>query len=294
MLIGIPLGIVIAHRPAVQQAGAGERQHYSDDSQSCALRVSAARAVAGRTRGPAGDSGLDALCPAAHDPEHLYGNPRGRSRCGGSGTRHGTYRTAAFVSSGIAAGDERDSFGRAGGGCHLGGAGHDRRGDWRWRARRVHLPGLGHGRQPESFWPAQFRPQFWRWWRTSAWDGWRGVCGHDEESSLESSCIALATLSVTAVLLSSCSPSHSDRIVIGSKNFTESFILGELMAQQIEAHTNLKVERRFYLAGTYICHQAVLAGRIDIYPEYTGTALTAILKQKVCGDKAGGLSAGEE
>jgi osmoprotectant transport system substrate-binding protein len=48
----------------------------------------------------------------------------------------------------------------------------------------------------------------------------------------------------------------------------------------------LKVERRFYLAGTYICQQAILAGRIDMYPEYTGTALTAILKQKVGGDKA--------
>ena len=47
----------------------------------------------------------------------------------------------------------------------------------------------------------------------------------------------------------------------------------------------LKVERRFYLAGTYICQQAMLAGRIDIYPEYTGTALTAILKQKVGGDR---------
>ncbi len=58
------------------------------------------------------------------------------------------------------------------------------------------------------------------------------------------------------------------------------------MAQQIEAHTNLKVERRFYLAGTYICQQAILAGRIDMYPEYTGTALTAILKQKAVGDKA--------
>jgi osmoprotectant transport system substrate-binding protein len=88
-----------------------------------------------------------------------------------------------------------------------------------------------------------------------------------------------------ALLLPSCSHSHSGRIVIGSKNFTESYILGELMAQQIEAHTSLKVERRFYLAGTYICHQAVLAGRIDIYPEYTGTALTAILKQQAGGDK---------
>lgn len=89
-----------------------------------------------------------------------------------------------------------------------------------------------------------------------------------------------------AALLVSCSPSHSDRIVVGSKNFTESFILGELIAQQIEAHTNLKVERRFYLAGTYICQQAILAGRIDIYPEYTGTALTAVLKQPVSSDRA--------
>jgi osmoprotectant transport system substrate-binding protein len=87
------------------------------------------------------------------------------------------------------------------------------------------------------------------------------------------------------VLLPSCSPSHADRIVVGSKNFTESFLLGEIVAQQIEAHTNLKVERRFYLAGTYICQQAILAGRIDIYPEYTGTALTAILKQNAGGDK---------
>ncbi len=89
---------------------------------------------------------------------------------------------------------------------------------------------------------------------------------------------------VLGSLLSSCSPSHSDHIVIGSKNFTESLILGELMAQQIEAQTGLQVERRFYLAGSYICHQAVLAGRIDIYPEYTGTALGAILKQNPQGN----------
>jgi osmoprotectant transport system substrate-binding protein len=92
-------------------------------------------------------------------------------------------------------------------------------------------------------------------------------------------------LILLALLFSSCAPSHSDRIVVGSKNFTESLMLGELLAQLIEAHTHLKVERRFYLAGTYICQQALLAGRIDIYPEYTGTALTAILKQKVGGDK---------
>lgn len=97
--------------------------------------------------------------------------------------------------------------------------------------------------------------------------------------------VSLGLLIACSIVLRSCSSSHSDHIVVGSKNFTESFILGELIAQQIEAHTNLKVERRFYLAGTYICQQAMLAGRIDIYPEYTGTALTAILKQGISRDK---------
>jgi osmoprotectant transport system substrate-binding protein len=78
---------------------------------------------------------------------------------------------------------------------------------------------------------------------------------------------------------------HVNRIVVGSKNFTEQLILGELFAQIIEARTHLPVERRFYLAGTFICQQAILAGRIDIYPEYTGTALTAVLKQPPSGDK---------
>jgi osmoprotectant transport system substrate-binding protein len=78
---------------------------------------------------------------------------------------------------------------------------------------------------------------------------------------------------------------HANLIVVGSKNFTEQLILGEMFAQLIEARTHLSVERRFYLAGTFICQQAILAGRIDIYPEYTGTALTAVLKQKPSGDK---------
>ena len=80
-------------------------------------------------------------------------------------------------------------------------------------------------------------------------------------------------------LATACGPPRSERIVVGSKNFTEQLVLGELIAQQIENKTHLPVERKFYLAGTYICQQAILGGRIDIYPEYTGTALTAILKQ---------------
>jgi osmoprotectant transport system substrate-binding protein len=72
--------------------------------------------------------------------------------------------------------------------------------------------------------------------------------------------------------------------VIGAKNFTEQVVLGELVAQEIEAvaqesgHPE-RVERRFYLAGSYLCQQALVSGRIDGYVEYTGTALTAILKE---------------
>jgi len=105
-------------------------------------------------------------------------------------------------------------------------------------------------------------------------------------STAEGVCRALVlAIAVCLLMISACSSSRSDRIVIGSKNFTESLILGEIMAQQIEAHTRLKVERRFYLAGTYICHQGMLSGRIDVYPEYTGTALTAILKEKREGER---------
>jgi len=82
-----------------------------------------------------------------------------------------------------------------------------------------------------------------------------------------------------SALFTGCSPPRPDHPVIGAKNFTEQVVLGELLAQEIEAKSNLKVERRFYLAGSYICQQALLAGRIDGYVEYTGTALTAILKQ---------------
>ena len=89
----------------------------------------------------------------------------------------------------------------------------------------------------------------------------------------------LAALSFTA-----CGPARQQTLVVGCKNFTEQVILGELLAQHLEAKTGLHVERRFFLAGTYISQQALLAGRIDAYVEYTGTALTAILKQPVEND----------
>ncbi len=100
---------------------------------------------------------------------------------------------------------------------------------------------------------------------------------------------AVASLLLLAGL-TACEPPRADHPIIGAKNFTEQVVLGELLAQEIEVKTGLKVERRFYLAGSYICHQALLAGRIDGYPEYTGTALTAILKQPVDKDPASSLA----
>jgi len=88
---------------------------------------------------------------------------------------------------------------------------------------------------------------------------------------------------ISALLLAGCN--HRERLAsVGSKNFTEQLVLGELLAQVLESHITIPVERRFYLAGTYICHQAILAGRIDVYIEYSGTALAAILKQPVIPD----------
>ncbi len=87
----------------------------------------------------------------------------------------------------------------------------------------------------------------------------------------------LLCLLVIAAGLSSCS--HSDRVVVGSKNFTEQVIMGEMLAQQIERKTHLPVDRKLNLGGTIVCHEALTAGQIDTYVEYTGTGLTAILKE---------------
>jgi osmoprotectant transport system substrate-binding protein len=76
-------------------------------------------------------------------------------------------------------------------------------------------------------------------------------------------------------------PQH---VVVGSKFFTEQVVLTELLAQHIEAHTGVRVERRSNLGSTQICHQALLAGGIDVYVEYTGTALTAVLGENPSGD----------
>ena len=94
-----------------------------------------------------------------------------------------------------------------------------------------------------------------------------------------------AFLSGLMLLAAGCTTQRQD-IVVGSKNFTEQLVLGEMFAQMLEHFCRTEVDRRFYLAGTYICQQAILAGRIDAYPEYTGTALAAVLKQNASGDAA--------
>ncbi len=93
--------------------------------------------------------------------------------------------------------------------------------------------------------------------------------------------LALVVVAVGLFGITSCAPPRSSRITIGAKNFTEQTVVGELLAQEVESLGGGRVERRFYLAGSYICQQALLGGRIDAYVEYTGTALTAILKQPV-------------
>src|SRR4051794_3597939 len=79
------------------------------------------------------------------------------------------------------------------------------------------------------------------------------------------------------------------RIVVASKNFSEQVLLGEILAQQIERRLGVTVDRRLNLGGTMLAHEALVKGDIDLYPEYTGTALTAVLKQPPVSDPAAAL-----
>src|SRR5215467_12867910 len=89
----------------------------------------------------------------------------------------------------------------------------------------------------------------------------------------------------TVALSVGCSR-RSSSLAVGSKNFTEQLILGEILKQSLASACREPVDGRFYLAGTYICQQAILAARIDTYVEYTGTALAAILKSTTQRDPA--------
>jgi osmoprotectant transport system permease protein len=94
------------------------------------------------------------------------------------------------------------------------------------------------------------------------------------------------SLAVLALAGSAVMAGHaSDVIVVGSKNFTEQLILGEIVAQTIQRDTGLQVRRQFNLGGTLICDRALLGGDIDVYVEYTGTALQAIFHQPTSTDR---------
>jgi osmoprotectant transport system substrate-binding protein len=76
-----------------------------------------------------------------------------------------------------------------------------------------------------------------------------------------------------------------DQVVVGSKSFTESMLLGEIVAQQLERY-QIPVKRKLYLGGTFVCHEAMIAGQLDAYVEYTGTAYSAVLKLPAIHDAA--------
>lgn len=89
---------------------------------------------------------------------------------------------------------------------------------------------------------------------------------------------AVTLLVMLVGALTSCSRQRG--LVVGSKNFTEQLILGEIAAQQLERKLKVRVERRLDLGGTLLAHQAIVKGDLDIYPEYTGTAASVVLKMQ--------------
>jgi osmoprotectant transport system permease protein len=97
---------------------------------------------------------------------------------------------------------------------------------------------------------------------------------------------ALAAFAVLAAAWPGASPQRDAVIRVGSKNFTEQIVLGELLAQQIERAGGVAVERRLNLGGTFICDRALRSGDIDVYVEYTGTADTAVFKNAAETDPA--------
>ena len=95
---------------------------------------------------------------------------------------------------------------------------------------------------------------------------------------------AILLVLVACAAFAGCRPGPR-AVRIGSKNFSEQVLLGEILAQAAEAE-GVRVERRLNLGGTFVCHRALTAGELDAYPEYSGTALTAILKLPPVSDPA--------
>ncbi|MGA0563699.1 glycine betaine ABC transporter substrate-binding protein [Ancylobacter sp. VNQ12] len=90
-------------------------------------------------------------------------------------------------------------------------------------------------------------------------------------------------LAGAVVLAGLASPAVAQTVTVGSKNFTEQYVLAEIYAAALE-NAGIKVVRKINLGGTLIAHQALTTGEIDLYPEYTGTALISVVKGKVQSD----------
>ena len=100
--------------------------------------------------------------------------------------------------------------------------------------------------------------------------------------------VACVIVGLWAADIVGCTREHP--ITVGSKNFTEQVVLGEIVAQHLEHRLGRRVDRKLNLGGTMLAHQALVRGEIDLYPEYTGTALTAIFKLPPTSDPAGTIA----
>jgi osmoprotectant transport system substrate-binding protein len=103
--------------------------------------------------------------------------------------------------------------------------------------------------------------------------------------------VPLVILSPALVFLLTLSCTREPRVRVASKNFSEQLILGEIVAEHLENRLHGHVSRKLDLGGTLLTQQAMVTGDIDVYPEYTGTALTAVLKEKPLRDPSQVLAA---
>src|SRR6266704_2107025 len=273
------------------RVGHGER--VPDGAEPRPVRIPHPAPVHRRHRRDDGDRGAGPLRALANRSQHLRGGRRRGPGGARGGAGHGHDRLAAAHTGRITARLRRDPGRRARRDCRECRHGDHCSGHRRGRAGRLHLPRRGcGGRHPHSRRGAAGGAD-------GARGGWPvGRGGAAVRVAREMSPHPLSpspfgrggtpgrprwSLGLVVLLLTGCA--QRDRIVVGSKNFTESDLLGELVAQQIARRTGLPVERRFHLGGTFVCHQAITSGQIDLYVEYTGTAYTAVLKHAPVADR---------
>src|ERR1700731_3973695 len=134
-----------------------------------------------------------------------------------------------------------------------------------------------------SSWQARYLLRCWRCSQTFFSVCWNAACGSRNEVH-EMKRFVCAILLFVTLNSNACHSSSRPQLVITSKFFTEQVVLAELLAQHIEARTGIQVQRRANLGGTLLVEKAMLSGDVDLYVEYTGTALTAILGEHPQGD----------